>query len=408
MSRTRFMTGGLAAVAVASAITLATPAAQAAERVADRGCGQPAVPAVTQTVVVDPVFETIPARTHAEWRWARDWDVYEFEFVRTLQDARTETDWSRRVPGPTEYLFQTTVIDVPAVPAVPGTEAVGHEETYVITPAVTVAMAEYQHRNTGALRWERDDWGAQNGNGNGWLKTGNTRQDVVTPAETGTRWVIDVPATPGTPEIPAITHVESVWSPVRPGVAWTGPHDSRPGAATTEEITTDGTAPEGEGWLAGASRTFAAVTENDWAEIVPDGATPTGAHRVARSEHGETEGTSAEAPYGDGWYRLEGSEVTVVDAEEQRVLVTPGSVTEVEVSPALPATEPCVAGPTDETEGPQAAPAPGSTVSPAAAQPEVVLPNTGGVPGWMAPAGLATMLLGALVVRTSRRRADLI
>lgn len=407
MFRTRFMTGGLAAVAVASAITLASPAAHAAD---DRGCGQPAVPAVTQTVVVEPVFETVEAVTHTEWRWARDWDVHEFEFVRTVSPARAETDWSRVVPGPTEYLFRTTVVDSPAVPAVPGTPEQGHEETYVITPAVTVTEAEYQHQNTGELRWERDDWGSQNGNGKGWVKTGATREQVVTPAVLGTRWVVDVPAVPGTPEIPAVTHDVSVWSPVRPGVAWTGPFDERAGAGSTEEVTTDGSVPDGDGWIAGATRTFAAVTETDWAETVPDGAKPTGNHRVARTEHGETDATSAEAPFGPGWYRVDGSAVTVTDIEEQKVLLTPGSVTEVEVSPALAATEPCVEGPTggSETEGPQAAPAPGSSVAPAAVQPDAVLPNTGGVPGWMAPAGLATMLLGAIVVRSSRRRADLI
>ncbi|MCX6396200.1 MAG: hypothetical protein NTV23_06920 [Propionibacteriales bacterium] len=402
MLRTRFMTAGLAAAAVASTITLASPATAAPGDARD--CGLPAVPAVTRTVVVDPVFDTVPAVAHTEWLWARDRNVDELEFVRVLKEARTEIDWGREVTGPIEYLFTKIVVDVPAVPAVPPTPAVRHEETYEITPAVTQLLAEYRHQVTDDLRWESDDWGAQNGNGKGWVKTGNTKLEIIKPAVTGTRWVIDVPEIPGKPAVKAVTHEESLWAVENPGSPWSGPHDQRAGASSTEYTTTDGSQPAGNGWFAGKTRHYDAVTETGWAETIPAGTTPTGATRVARTESEETTATSALAPDGDGWTKVDGSEVTITDTEAQQVLVIPGSVTQVVVTPEVPASEPCVAPPSEDdgqepaAEAPQAGPVVAAEVSPAS-----VLPNTGGVAGWMIPAGLLTALAGAAVVRTSRR-----
>lgn len=400
MFRTRYLAGGLAAAAVTSALTLAGPGAFAAPG-EGRECGLPAVPAVTRTVTIDPVLETVPAVTHTEWLWGRDLAIDEFEFLRILKDARAETDWSRIVAGPLEFLYTRTVIDSPAVPAVPGTPEVTHTETYEITPAVTETLVEYRQQTTGNLRWESEDWGAKSGKG--WEKTGNTKLHVLDPAVTGTRTVVDSPAIPGSPAIPAVTHEETQWASTDPGASWTGPTDSRPGTSSTEYATTDGTQPAGTGWVAGETRTFDAVTETGWAETVPADATPTGASRVARTEHEETDAPSAEAPAGTGWTKVADSAVTVTDVEAKQVMVTPGSVTEVEVSPALPATDPCPEAPTGATdpivETPQAGPQETVSVSPA-----TVLPNTGGVAGWMIPAGLATALAGAIVVRGSRTR----
>lgn len=401
MNSTRFLTGGLAAAAVASAITLSAPAANAAT--GERGCGLPAVPAVTQTIVTEDVFDLLPAVTHTEWLWGRDTDVLELEFLRVLSDARTETDWSRTVPGAPEFLFTQLVVDKAAVPEVAPVPEKGHDEQYVITPAETQTLAEYEHENTGKLRWERDDWGAQNGQGQGWKKTGNTKVEVLKEAVYGTRYVVDTPGIPGTPAVPAVTHTESLWATQDPGAPWAGPFGQRAGATSTETATTDGSEPAGAGWVAGDTRTFPAVTEKGWAEELPAGTTATGETRVARVVTEKTKETSAEAPDGEGWAKVDGSEVTITDVEAKKVLVTPGSITTVEISPELPATAPCVepplVEPVETPEVPQAAPAPTAEVSPAA-----VLPNTGGVPGWMIPAGLATMFAGAIVVRSSRRQ----
>ena len=405
MTRSRFLTGSLASIAVASAFTFAAPAANAAD---PRGCGQPAVDAVYSTVVHDPVFRTVPEQNHTEWLWQREVDDYSYEFSQLVSPAGVKTDWTRQVAGPLEYLWTRTVTDTPAVPAVPATPEVGHFDTVTTTPAVVVTDWEYVQQETGKTRWESEDWGAQNGQGNGWTKTGNTRQTVVTPAVTTQVWVVDSPASPGTPAVPAVTHDESVWSLSSPGGDWTGPADSRPGASSTENQTTDGDAPAGAGWSLVATRAVPAVYDTVWAASAPAGYDPTGASKVSGSHHEQTDATSTTAPAGDGWSEVVGSATTVVDVPESQELVTDGWTEQVLLSPALPATAPCVeppvsdpAGnpgtdqPSSETAGPQAAPA---------VEAATVLPETGnGVPPWMAPTGFAAMLAGIAVIRFSRR-----
>ncbi|MFL6106362.1 MAG: hypothetical protein ACJ72L_05320 [Marmoricola sp.] len=411
MTRTRFLTGSLASIAVASAFTFAAPAANATD---ERGCGQPAVGAVYSSVVHAPVLRTVPAQSHNEWLWQRDVDDYLYEYTKLVSPAAVETDWTRQVAGPVEYLWTRTVTDVPAVPAVPGTPAVGHYDTVVSAPAVVITEWEYQHQTTGKIRWESEDWGAQNGQGNGWKKTGDTRQTEVTPAVTTQIWVVDYPATPGTPAVPAITHDESVWSLSSPGGDWTGPADSRPGPSTTENQTTPGDAPAGDGWSLVATRNIAAVHDTVWASSAPDGYDATGSSEVVGSHQDKTDTTSASAPAGEGWSEVADSATTVVDVPESQELVSEGWTEQVLLTPALPATAPCVEPPTDDPSGnpgtttneptgtaagPQAAPA-AQVSSPVA----TVLPETGnGVPPWMAPAGFAAMLAGVAVIRRSRR-----
>src|SRR4051812_22616288 len=103
-AKTRFLTGGLAAVAVASAVTMAAPSAYA-DDTPFRPCGQPATPAVYVTVVHDPVLRVVPAVTHEEWRWQRDVTHDEYEFSRVVTRASTE------------YLWSHQVVDQAAVPA---------------------------------------------------------------------------------------------------------------------------------------------------------------------------------------------------------------------------------------------------------------------------------------------------
>ncbi|MFL6022779.1 MAG: hypothetical protein ACJ72O_05520 [Marmoricola sp.] len=399
MTRTRFLTGSLASIAVASAITLAAPAANAAV-----DCGQPAVDATYSTVVHDAVYQTIPAQTHAEYLWQRDVVDHTYEFTKLVSPAGVQNDWTRQVAGPLEYLFTRTVTDVAAVPAVPGTPEVGHFDTVVTTPAVVATEWEYEHQVTHNLRWESEDWGAQNGKGNGWVKTGNTRQTEVTPAVTSQVWVVDAPATTGTPAVPAVTHDESAWALSSPGADWTGPADSRPTASSTENQTTDGDAPAGTGWILVATHAVDAVFDTVWADSAPEGYSPTGASQVSGSHHEVTDAASANAPAGEGWSQVDGSETDVVDVPSSEVLVTDGYTEQVLLTPAVPATDPCVDPPVEDPTGTQGAPAAGPQAAPVVSSPASVLPETGnGVPPWMAPTGLAAMLAGIAVIRLSRR-----
>lgn len=407
MTSTRFLTGSLATLAVASAFTLASPSAHAAEP-DDRPCGQPGIEAVYESVTVPPIYRTVPEVVHSEWLWEREVPTYEFEFSKQISPAVAEYDWTREVPGPTEYLFTRTVVDSPAIPGTPAVPEVGHFETVVITPAVLSTEVEYQHQRNGQLRWEDENWGAQNGEGKGWSKTGNTRFVEITPAVTIQTWIIDVPAQPAVPGTPEVSHVEELWAPASPGGDWTGPTAERPGAPTTENATTDGEAPAGDGWTLVETRTTDAVVDTVWAAVAPDGYAPTGASRDAGTSREETITPAAEAPAGDGWAKVDGSEVVVVDVPVHEELVTPGSVEQVLISPAIPATESCVAPPTDEV----ATPGGDEVAGPEAAQgapasAAEVLPNTGNdLPAWMAPAGFAVVIAGVGMIRYGRRTGE--
>lgn len=112
MTRSRFLTSSLAAVAIASAITFtAAPANAADAQPGTQTCGQPAV--------------TLPheAITHQEWLWQYDEVSAEaytrYQFERTLQEyGYTTYDWTRHVVTQ-EY--------VPGVPAVPAVYEILHE-----------------------------------------------------------------------------------------------------------------------------------------------------------------------------------------------------------------------------------------------------------------------------------------
>lgn len=414
---TRFLTGSLATMAVASAMTLAAPSASAAD-VPDRPCGLAAVPAAFISVIHEPVLREVPAVTHQEWRWERMITTHELEYARVLSPATTETDWIREVPGATEYLWSRTVIDQAAVPAVPGTAEVGHHETVVLTPAVTVTLLEYVQHQTGNTRWEEDGWNAGNNPHQGWYKSGNTHVEVLTPAVTEQRWVVDQPAVPGTPAVPEISHTETTWAASSPGAAWTGPLDSRTESGGTESTTTtgDGT-PAGAGWVQQAVRQIPAVLDTIWAVVAPAGYTATGGSRVHDVAVEQTEATTADAPAGDGWSRIAESVVVVVDEPAGTETVSDGWTETVQVSPALDATAPCptapeapstgVAGPQDggSSAVPGAQSGPGSTAVAAAAAGATVLPATGNPasPILLATA-IGTLAAGGVLVRIGRRR----
>lgn len=85
-----------------------------------------------------------------------------------------------------------------------------------------------------------------------------------------------------------------------------------------------------------------AAGENVWQDAdqpAPDGYTATGATREV--EHTETaHGTMATSPEGDGWAKVEGSEVEIVDVEAHDD-TQPAWVEDVVVDPGSPAGEPC-------------------------------------------------------------------
>jgi hypothetical protein len=372
-AKTRFLTGGLASLAVASAVTMAAPSAYA-EDGPSRPCGQAAVPAVVVTVVHDPVIRLVPAVTHDEWRWQRDVTTYEYAFSKTSSDV-------------TEYLWSHKVVDEPAVPAVPGTAEQGHYETVVVTPAVTETLFEYVQQQTGKTRWEHDGWNGEHAgvdDGRGWFKTGVTREDVVTPAVTDDTWVIDEPATAGTPAIDEVSHEETTWAATSPGAGWTGPLDSH---------------------------TVSGVTDTVWGLDAPDGYTATGASRVHDVTTEYADGTSAAAPEGDGWTQVADSRVTVVDVPEHTEVVGEGYTEQVPTSPAIPASDPCPAksgggtvdGPTGEgVAGTSAVTAHGAA---AAANGATVLPATGNPASpWLLATGVGALLAGSVLVRSGRRR----
>ncbi len=380
--KTRFLTGGLASLAVASAVTLAAPSAYA-QSGATPPCGRPEVPAVYVTVVHDPELRVAPALTHDEWRWQRDVTTDEYEFSKVVS------------PAATEYLWSHKVVDQAAVPAVPGTPEQGHHETVVVTPAVTVTLFEYVQQQTGKTRWERDGWNgehADDDDGKGWFKDGNTREDVVTPAVTEDHWVVDQPATPGTPAVEEISHQKTAWADSAPGDDWTGPLDSR---------------------------TIPAAVDIVWALDAPDGYTATGASRVHDVTTEEADGTSATAPDGDGWTAVTGSVVSVVDVPEHTELIGEGYIEQVLASPAIPASDPCPETPADGStsdggtasdpvgEGATGTTAVGAAhaANAAVAHSATVLPETGNPASpWLLAAGAGALAAGTVLVRAGRRR----
>jgi len=417
MHRTiRFLTGGLASVAVASAITLSTPMAFGATGV-DRPCGQPAVPAAYGTVVREPVVQVVPAVTHEEWRWEHEVITFEHQYSRTVSPAHTETDWVR--PGSPEYQWSHRVVDREAVPAVPGTAEIGHEETVVVTPAVTTTVYEYVQQQTGMTRWEDAGWNGEKGdqdNGKGWTRTGATREDVVTPAVTTQVWVVDQPATPGTPGVPEVSHLEYQWSPTSPGGDWSGPLDTRFVGEPQATTTIGDDAPAGPGWTVTATREVPAIVETVWADDAPAGFAATGLSRVKDVTTEQTSETSATAP-GEGWTQVPDSRVVVVDQPQTTVVVSPGSIEQVELTPAQPATAACPAQSGTGTQDVLAATSGGSTAvsgvhaavhAHGASAPHgssQALPETGNpVSPLLLTAGLGSLLAGGVLVQLGRRR----
>ncbi|HJQ05581.1 MAG TPA: LPXTG cell wall anchor domain-containing protein [Nocardioides sp.] len=212
-----------ASLAVAAVVGLSGGAASATE-----ACGQPAVPAVYQTVHHDAITTTVPGTSTTTWLWTR-------------QVATTERQLS------------TVVVDQPAQPGVP-------EQGHSVT-TTTVLTWTYVQQTTGKTRCvDSPTWNAGD-NGKGW--------DLVGPCDTSetTTWVVDTPAVPAVPEV---SHVEYVW--VAEGDSAPAGYDAtgatRPGTPVTENADRSATAPDGDGWTQLADSAETTTTTPDTVDVV--------------------------------------------------------------------------------------------------------------------------------------------
>ncbi|MFJ9313123.1 hypothetical protein ACIRN4_02945 [Pimelobacter simplex] len=404
----RYLT--LASIALTAVVGIA-PSAGAAP--SGRPCGLPEGPPVYTSIEHPAITEIVPAVTAPGWRWQRVVPTVEHAYARTVVPAVRSVRWTRVVVV-RESAYARTVVDRPFVP---GTPEAGHEETRVVTPAVTVTRWEYVQQQTGRTRWEREGWNAGE-NGKGWSPTGATDVQVVTPEVTEQVWVVDRPAVP---EVPEVSHVETTWvvdGAVPPaGAVATG--GSREASSTPESRDlAPGVVPDGAGWTEGATtETTPAVVDVVWLRA---GAAPalgydaTGATRAGAPAVETTSDASASPPDGAGWAALPDSVVELVVSPEHEMEVVPAWVEDF-VVPGEPTTEPCAAAPA----------APAAPVAPAApdgavAGEEVGTPATGadpvrpaaatGLPAtgapvapWLVLLGAGGVLAGAVTVRAARR-----
>lgn len=414
------------ALATAAVIGFGPAASASADAVA---CGQPAVPAVYETVEHPAVITSVPALTHQEWRWQRSVATTETAFGKVVTPARGTWTWSRTVDA-VERQLAWTVIDRAHVPAVAET---GHVETRVVTPAVVQTLWEYLQQKTGKTRWETEGWNAGD-NGKGWEWTGATDDVVVTPAVTEQVWVVDSPAVP---EITELSHQETAWvaDGTAPPAGASATGATRVAGSSPESVELpDGESPAGAGWTRGAwTETAAAVTDLVWVPqgaTVPAGYDATGATRAGAPDLEETDATSPAAPLGDGWEQVAGSATTVVDAAAYDRVDVEAWTEQVLVTPEVPATDDCPEEPTDggddggdgddgevggeddgtdglldgdvvvdQTEGEV-----GGVVTTAGGNSADVLPATGnGTEPWLLGLGAASLAAGAALVRGRRR-----
>jgi len=456
MSRARFLTSSLATVAVASALTFSgtaahaapelsratTQAVTAAQQGADEVCGQPSTPDQWGWVDHEETTVVIPSETHDEWTWTRAVPTTEHKYRKLVAPEQVKVIWKRTWTSPVQHLYHWEEVLQEFQPAVPEVEEEWHWETEVVEPAVTSTVWLYIHDNTGAQRWEREDWGAQNGQGSGWKKTDQSKPHVIKEAVTKQVKVVDVERSPAVPEVPRKTKDHYRWATEAPGPEWTATDKSRGGKVKVEYEATRGEQP-GKDWVEVKRKVVKeAVYDEIWA---PADSAPAGYERTDDSRPGEDSlesVQSADAPEGEGWVKDEASVVTVVDSPESEktipawkewTLINPGT------EPTAPCDEPAeeVAGPTEDgtddgadeetsvggptapgstsaVAGPventaqapsQAAPAAGATVAPTSGTSTAVLPATGNDASIQtALTGLGAVLAGAWLMLRNRRR----
>lgn len=184
----------------------------------------------------------------------------------------------------------------------------------------------------------------------------------------------------GEATIPAVTHLEWLWTRevvvqqlqyelLTAGyraVEWTresgiitGP-DGELISSKESILLPKGVLPKGKGWeLTGESFWVKDPGAKVWSVTPPTGSNwePTGRTRVISRDTETTTETSALPPAGEGWVKVPGSEIVVVDVPEDVVTNEEPWTEEVVVSPALPAGEPCPTATPEETHEPTTAPA---------------------------------------------------
>jgi hypothetical protein len=380
-NRTLIYTGGLATVAVLG-LGAASPASAAAA-----ACGQQATYA---TVIVPAVTQTVPATTRVESLWSREVATTRHEATRTTPGYDV-VRWSR-TSQQRELEYSEKVIDQKYVAATPDIPAVYRTDTVVI-PAVTMTLFEYaQLIDPTHTRWEEEGWNA-GPKGKGWSPTGLTEPVITVPEHTETVQVLVSAAVPGTPEAPELSHLEYSWLPEgdtpAAGLTATGASRLVPGATETEDLPA-GQAPAGDGWVLGAVvDTVQALVETIWlgeGDSLPVGFVLTGVVDVVSSVE-TTSAPSADAPAGDGWARVAGTESTVEVAPATVVEVTPATTTQVLATPAAACASEAV-----------------SAVSTSSAALAGVLPTTGSpVRSGLLAAALTSLVAGVVLVRRSRR-----
>jgi hypothetical protein len=222
--------------------------------------------AYERTVIEQEHVAAVPAVdevSHTEYEHARTVVTQERQEAVPEIPERSHvehTGWLRSAPadGTTWAVVEsTTVVDVPA------------------QPAVTATWHEYRHKH-GNVQMSDHDLGTA------WERTGVSETRVLVAAvpeqsHTEHRYVatvIDQASVPGTPEVPEVSHVETSWS----------------GSATVE-----GSTPTG------------AVRKVITREFVP------GTDEVAEQSRTEASGWVREVPAGDGWAEVD--QRVVIDEE---------------------------------------------------------------------------------------------
>ena len=190
----------------------------------------------------------------------------------------------------------------------------------------------------------------------------------------------------GEATVPAQTHLEWLWTrkvPVREmqyvlvakaftAYEWvreSGFIEGPDGELTSSKeavLLPQGAVPAGDGWeLTGNTFSIKSEGLKVWSLVAPLGTKweATGKQRVAYRETETTSETSPLPPPGDGWVKVPGSEIVVIDVAEQVVVHEEPWTEEVLVSPALPAGAPCPTDePTSESTEPAADPTTDATV----------------------------------------------
>jgi hypothetical protein len=313
-------------------------------------------------VVVDKAAwtETIPATYTTEYEWSA---------------TAPGGDWTI-VPGASSY-----VVTQQAAPAVPDSYTAWTFDTYTdwgssTTPPVATATVMYGPREDGYTAWQQTGY-------TDWQKSSTppAGDDLTSFGTRESRVVEDVPAVPGTPEVPEAGHDEVDWS-TSPAVSpWAGSSNVGSPTGETLRVSQDSYVPLAAPFQAtGETATDLGWTRDQATPPPGDGWELTGetvSH--AAVSHPETAwAPSGQAPKGDGW--------STTGASRQGDVVDPGtpaSNEKVLVKAAVPAGQACAASAVPAT-----------------------LAFTGFDPTLYAAGGMVLLFVGSGLTVVARRRRD--